>query len=230
MRLGLIADIHGNAPALRAVLTALETRVDRILFLGDLVGYYPFVNECAAMLSAIDPIGVRGNHDEILMNCRRDGTTPGAKYRARYGSALERSLANLSAEAEAVLQSWPTKQVLTLSSATVAMFHGAPWDPLDGRVYPDFDRWEEFDDCRADLVLLGHTHYPLVKRIGEKVIVNPGSVGQPRDHSSGACYAVLDLKSGEVTHDRVPYDPEPVIADALRHSPDVSYLVNVLKR
>jgi putative phosphoesterase len=230
MKVGLIADIHGNAPALSVVLSALEQRVEQILFLGDLVGYYPFVNECAAMLAGQKLTAVRGNHDEMLLRCRAEGATPGAEYRSRCGSALERSAKVLSEQADVMLQSWPTEQFLTVSSVKIAMFHGTPWNPLEGRVYPDFNQWERFDDTPADIVLLGHTHYPLVRRLKNKLVINPGSVGQPRDRSGGACCAELDLNSGEVTQHRIPYDPGPVIEDACRHSPDVPYLLEVLKR
>ena len=174
MKVGLISDIHGNSPALQSVLAALRDRVDSILFLGDLVGYYPFVNECAEVWDADKIIGVLGNHDRILADCLAQGSEPDSSYCARYGSALTRSLKDLSPKARDLLASWPQERSLNLEGVSVAMFHGAPWMPLEGRVYPDFAEWGRFEGCPAEVIVLGHTHYPLMKKWGGKLIVNPG--------------------------------------------------------
>jgi diadenosine tetraphosphatase ApaH/serine/threonine PP2A family protein phosphatase len=110
------------------------------------------------------------------------------------------------------------------------MFHGAPWMPLEGRVYPDFAEWERFGSCTEEIILLGHTHYPMVKEWRGKVIINPGSVGQPRSRSGAAEYAVLDVAKRSVVFERAPYDVSRVIQDARRHDPQMSYLVEVLSR
>ncbi|MFC1992257.1 metallophosphoesterase family protein [Chloroflexota bacterium] len=230
MKVGLIADIHGNAPALKMVLSALEGRVDKTLFLGDITGYYAFINECADMWDSKMIISVRGNHDEVLLQCIEHKKPPDSSYRKQYGSGLERSWKSLSERARLLVQSWPIQQHLTLSSVSISLYHGSPWDPLEGRVYPDFNDWHRFDTCEDDIILLGHTHYPLLKRWGEKLIVNPGSVGQPRDKSGVACYAELDPASGEVAFQKVAYNARPIIQDTLRHDPDNHYLVGVLVR
>jgi putative phosphoesterase len=230
MRVGLIADVHGNSPALRSVLAALRGLVDSILFMGDLVGYYPFVNECAEGWDANQIIGILGNHDRILTDCLAQGREPEELYCARYGSALTRSLRHLSPKARALLASWPQQRSLKLEDASVAMFHGAPWMPLEGRVYPDFAEWELFEGCPEEVILLGHTHYPMIKKWHGKVIINPGSVGQPRSRSGAAEYAVLDVAQRSVMFERVPYDVSRVVQDARRHDPQMSYLVEVLSR
>jgi putative phosphoesterase len=230
MKVGLIADVHGNSPALRSVLSALRDRVDSILFMGDLVGYYPFVNECVEDWHAHRIVGVLGNHDRILTDCLALGREPDDSYCARYGSALTRSLRCLSPTAKDLLASWPQTRSLNLGDAAVAMFHGAPWMPLEGRVYPDFAEWERFHSCPEEVILLGHTHYPMIKKWCGKVIINPGSVGQPRRRSGGAEYAVLDVAKRSVTFERVPYDVSTVVQDARRYDPQISYLVEVLTR
>lgn len=95
-------------------------------------------------------------------------------------------------------------------------------------MYPDYANWDRFLDVHGDVILLGHTHYPLVKVYREKLIVNPGSVGQPRDQAGGACFATLDLPSGTVEHHRVPFNPSRLIEDAKMHDPDLPYLIEVL--
>ncbi len=230
MKLGLIADVHGNSVALEAVLRALDRQVDQIVFLGDLCGYYPFVNECSEMLAARPVVGVRGNHDQVLLDCLATRQRPPAEYRARYGSALERALQVLSPPVAALLHSWPLQRKIVIESKTILLAHGAPWDALGGRVYPDFAEWDSFDSCGADVVLLGHTHYPLVKRHRDKRVINPGSVGQARDRSGTACYGVLDLMTEEVILQRVGFCSQVLIHDAREHDPNLPYLETVLTR
>jgi len=230
MKVGLIADIHGNSPAFRSVLAALRDRVDSILFMGDLVGYYPFVNQCVEVWDANQIIGILGNHDQILADCLAQGREPEESYCTRYGSALTRCLRQLSPQAQALLASWPQHRSLALEGLSVAMFHGAPWLPLEGRVYPDFAEWDRFDGSSEEVILLGHTHYPLLKKWRGKMIINPGSVGQPRSRSGAAEYAVLDVAQRSVVFERAPYDVSSVIQDASLHDPQISYLVEVLNR
>lgn len=230
MRVGLISDIHGNSRALNAVLPRLLGEVDQILFLGDLCGYYPFVEKCVALWDEGRIVGVRGNHDQILLDCLENGTQPSTDYQARYGSALLRTLQNLSSKSLSLLQSLPVARTLTLRGVVLALYHGAPWDPMEGRVYPDDDNWDRFSDVPGDVILLGHTHYPLIRRHRDKLIINPGSVGQPRDRPGRASFAILDAASGIVQHHRVPFDAQSLIEDAKMHDPDLPYLVEVLTR
>jgi predicted phosphodiesterase len=229
MIVGLIADVHGNDRALEAVLRDAGD-VSWWLFAGDLTGYYPFVEECWALLAGCRLDGVRGNHDEILTRWLDLGEPPAPDYRQRYGSALRRARDVLSSSALAALRSWPVRRVEAVGDTLVHMVHGAPWDPLEGRVYPDFVQWDRFDGIEADVVLLGHTHYPLVHEVDGRLIVNPGSVGQARDRSGTAAYALLDTSSKQVELRRVPYDPTKLLEDAERHDPDLPYLREVLLR
>jgi putative phosphoesterase len=230
MKVGLISDIHGNSPALKAALTALQGEVERIFFLGDLVGYYPFVNECVDQWDADLIDGVLGNHDQILLDCLAQKKPPDESYRARYGSALTRSWESLSSKSRVLLESWPHQRSVKLGTTSVALFHGAPWDPLSGRVYPDLTDWSGFAQCAEEVIVLGHTHYPMIKTWQGKLIVNPGSVGQPRNSSGGADFAILDVLKGSATLHRAVYDASTVITDAQRHDPALIYLTEVLTR
>ena len=230
MKVGCIADIHGNFSALAAVMKVLRDHVDTILFMGDLCGYYPFLDECVGLLRQSPLIGVRGNHDQVLLGCIENGVPPDEDYRSQYGSALGRSIETLSAESVSFLRALPESLTVTLAGVVTSLFHGAPWDPFEGRVYPDFEEWERFDSVSSDIVLLGQTHYPMEKHLGSKVIVNPGSVGQPRDRSGAACFAVIDLASGAVEQHRVAFDHRPLVEDARKNDPRLPYLVEVLTR
>ena len=229
MRIGIFSDVHGNAAALRPVLQELRSNSDALLFLGDLAGYYGFVNECADIWPA-DVIGVRGNHDDVLLKALAESKAPAPEYLSRYGSALWRSAQGLSPKARCLMEELPVERSLEFEGLRVAMFHGSPWEPLNGRVYPDFAAWQKFDGVDADVVLLGHTHYPLVREYGQRLIVNPGSVGQARDAGGSACFAVLDTSTRTAELKRVGFDCGEVIRDAKEHDPELPYLWEVLTR
>lgn len=229
MRIGIFSDVHGNAAAMRPALQELRSNSDVLLFLGDLAGYYGFVNECADLWPA-QVIGVRGNHDDVLLKVLAEAAAPAPEYFSRYGSALWRSVQGLSAKARGLMEALPVERTLEFDGLRVAMFHGSPWDPLNGRVYPDFADWQKFEGVDADVVLLGHTHYPMVKEHGERLIVNPGSVGQARDSGGAACFAILDTSSRTAELRRVGFDCDEVIRDAKEHDPELPYLWEVLTR
>lgn len=228
MRIGILADIHGNSPALELILPSLLNQVEKIMFLGDLCGYYPFVEECLSLWDQERIIAVRGNHDEVLVRCIERQEPPKKEYEESYGSALRRTLGNLSNRSVSMLKSLPLSKLLSIKGVKFALYHGSPWDPLEGRVYPDYDDWDRFNEVAADIILLGHTHYPFVKYHLGKLIVNPGSVGQPRDYACRACFAILEVPGRTIEHHRVQFDPTRLIEDAQGHDPDSSYPVRVL--
>ena len=230
MRLGIISDIHGNAPALKAVLEEMRAQVDECVFLGDLVGYYSFAEECVALAGNELEAGVLGNHDEIFLRCSREQSLPPSDYTASFGSALERTLNARDSQTLGLIGSWPLTRTLEIDGASILICHGAPWDPLHARVYPDFQDWEKFSNVPQEIILLGHTHYPMVRHWNGKLIVNPGSVGQPRDQAGGACYAVLGVSRKEVSLRRVSYDSSSLIEDSRVHDPSLPYLCEVLAR
>jgi predicted phosphodiesterase len=208
----------------------MPTAVRKLLFLGDAAGYYPFLRECLEALRPWNVASVRGNHDQILVDCVKEKRKPSEKYQRKYGSALGRSLEAFTEEDASLISSWPRSESLQLKERTIGIWHGAPWNALNGRVYPDFKDWDRFEALEEDVILLGHTHYPLLRRTSGKLILNPGSVGQARDRSGEACYAVLCPSDMTAELKRVSYDPALVIKDAVEHDPDSSYLKNVLVR
>ena len=231
MKIGVISDIHGNHIALDVVLAEFRLRgISDVFFLGDIVGYYPFAKECVAMLAEFQVVTVRGNHDQVGLDCMANGTCTEEAYRRKYGSALNRVLEQRDLAVEAFLHLMPVGRRLSLEGRTLLLCHGSPWDELNGRVYPDFKEWDRFAAIGADGVLMGHTHHPFLRECGSTLVVNPGSVGQPRKRSGVACAAVLELPSLSVSLLELPYDPTPLIVDAREHDPDVPYLVDVLQR
>jgi|SoiMethySBSTD1v2_1073268.scaffolds.fasta_scaffold770900_2 putative phosphoesterase len=206
MRLGLISDVHGNLAALEAVLAELDAAgVDAIVFAGDAVSYYPAVNETLDLLRARVRWAITGNHDCYFLG--RLPMPPQVVPIANPGH-FERAM---SAENRAWLGALPAEQDLVIDGVRVMLRHGSPW-AIEEYIYPDHGHFERFAPLEADLVVLGHTHRPFVRDVGPVRLVNPGSVGQPRDGDPRASTAVVDLPGRDVELRRVPYDVEATCA------------------
>jgi putative phosphoesterase len=231
MRLALIGDIHGNSAALRAVLSrAAAERVDALLVTGDLVGYYFDPRGVLDLLGPWSRYTVRGNHEDMLARARRDRQALAGIDKA-YGSGLCMALDELPRHELDALSALPHPLDVVLDGRRILLCHGAPWDN-DAYVYPDADE-TLLARCAVpgyDFVILGHTHYPMVRRIEGVTIVNPGSVGQPRNRQPGAHWALLDTRTGETDLRCESYDIASVAAEARRRQPELPYLAEVLER
>ncbi|MFP4590429.1 MAG: metallophosphoesterase family protein [Halobacteriales archaeon] len=196
MRVGLISDVHGNLPALEAVLADMPP-VDAVLSAGDTVGYYPWPGACVdAMIERAVP-SVMGNHDRAVV-----GATPFA-FRGSAQAGIAHAKEHLEAEQVAWLRDLPDDRVAL--DGRVRVVHGHPRDP-DRYTYPEEVTGAILMD--EPVLVLGHTHVQFEKAVEGGLVVNPGSVGQPRDGDPRAAYAVLDPEAREVALRRVAYDVE----------------------
>jgi len=202
MRLGVISDLHGNRVALDAVLADMPA-VDRLVCAGDVVGYNPWPADCVAAVRDREIPTVMGNHDRAVAS----DSSFGFNSMAQAGVAYARD--HLADDALAWLADLPDER--TLFGGRVKIVHGHPADP-DRYTYP-----ADFAPGLLDgeeLLVMGHTHVQHHAVFAEGIVVNPGSVGQPRDGDPDAAYAVVDLDAREVEEHRVPYDVDRV-ADAI---------------
>ena len=216
MRIAVLSDIHSNLVALDAVL-ADAGPVDAVWQLGDVVGYGPDPDGVVARLAGIGAVGVLGNHDAAALGgpeidwFNRDARAAAAWTRDTIGEATRAWLGAL-----------PTTAVLE----GIHLVHGSPRDPLREYVTDPVTAHENLAVIApAVLGLHGHTHVPVawqeeggrVRLIspgdgesltlaGHRALLNPGSVGQPRDGIPAASYAVLDLAAAELRWHRVAYD------------------------
>ena len=230
MQLAVLSDIHGNHAALKSVLDDLPGNIEHILFVGDLCGYYPFASECCELLMPYRVTGVRGNHDQVLLQAWENEREPGLDYCKKYGSALLRTWRQRDKKVMEALMSFPETLDVVFDNTHISLAHGSPKNHLEGRIYPDFSEWENAGlPQTADVLCLGHTHYAFYRRFGLCSVLNPGAVGQARD-GKGAAYALLDTHSGEISFRRIQYDAEYIMEDAKKHNPDLPYLWNVLSR
>lgn len=231
MTIGLLADVHGNAAALQAVLTASATLdVNRLLVAGDIVGYYYEPARCLELLAGWPVTIVRGNHEDLLDDSEREAARSEA-LQAKYGSGLRVASETLSTEARAQMATWPRVTASEIDGRRITLCHGTPWS-TDEYVYPDapHEVWARMASGGEDLVVFGHTHYRVDRRIGATRLVNPGSVGQARDGAGGACWATFDTVTGEVAMRVEPYDRQATAQQARARDPQLPYLADVLFR
>ena len=199
MKIGLLSDIHANLPALEAVLAELEG-VECLACAGDLVGYYDHPNEVCALLRARARWVVAGNHDAYVAQHQH----PGPGRHGDYG--LDRTRAALTAEHRQWLASLPEELSFQAGRFEVRLRHTGPRGGPT-YLYADSPALAALYLDAHEVLVLGHTHCPMRVQCGEGWIINPGSVGQPRDGREGASYAIFDSDSGEVAFHRVLYAP-----------------------
>ena len=231
MKIGILSDIHGNNVALKTVLEEVEQAgVDELFVLGDFVGYYYNPHEVLAQLAPYTTTMVRGNHETMMEGSLRSEETK-EKVRAKYGSGVAHALAKLAPEQVSELLALPEMVKVTRDGVTFTLCHGSPWDN-DEYIYPDAseDILKRVAFEGTNFVLLGHTHRPFMYTHGGTVVLNPGSVGQPRDIGNLASWAIIDTANRSVVQRRTAFDTAPVMEEAKRIDPNVPYLVDVLTR
>jgi predicted phosphodiesterase len=219
MRVAVVSDIHGNLHALRAVLDAVAAEeVDALWCLGDLVGYGPRPNECCAEVERAASLCLVGNHDLGVL-----GRIPLAEFSDDAAAAARWSQSVLGGEARAFLERLRSQG----SAEDVELFHASPRDPVWEYVLSDEVALTAFRLTSAPVVLVGHSHVALAFVLEDgavdgavvpggaeidladgRFILNPGSVGQPRDGDPRAAYLVLDLEAKRALHRRVAYPIE----------------------
>ena len=221
MRIAVVSDVHANLHALEAVLAEVEQGgFDELWCLGDVVGYGPKPNECVALLEGRTAICLAGNHDLVVL-----GKISLATFGGEAGAA--------AAWTREVLDQPAREFLATLSPSAVTtgaeLFHGSPRDPVWDYVVSDEAAHWSFLGSTAPLVLVGHSHVALHFREGApgelapegtavelapgRHILNPGSVGQPRDGDPRAAWLEVDISAGRATFRRTNYSVEQTQAE-----------------
>jgi putative phosphoesterase len=231
VKVALLSDIHANAPALEAVYADMDSvGIERILVIGDLIGYYYWPREVVSRLIG-DPrvTCIRGNHEDILAECLADEAAS-ARYRAKYGSGYQSCADSLDGEMLGWLAALPVSREVTIDGVSFHMSHGGLGE-TDTYIYPDTSSDELLRNYSAcSFTVFGHTHYPFVHYHDRRVMINPGSVGQARDRGGAASYAIVDLENLVVRPRRVPFDVAAVIEAARDRDPGLPYLQKILER
>lgn len=226
MKVLIISDVHANPWALNAVLQDAG-RVDHVLCAGDMVSYGADPRATVAALRERGVIAVRGNHDHAVASGADPKASPAKQPVALTMRDWTRS--QLDAAAIAWLARLPLHLTWEVGGTRFAVVHATPRDPLyDYHLRPDASS-EFIGELTAgidtDILVVGHTHWPLLRACGDLQIVNPGSVGQPLDGDPRAAYAVWE--DGEISLRRAEYDQAAALA-ALGRLPIGSALCDAL--
>jgi predicted phosphodiesterase len=219
MRFAILADIHSNLAALTTVLNDIERRggVEEVWNLGDVVGYGPEPHRCLELLSRYNHIGVAGNHDWAAI-----GKVDTSDFNPDAAAACYWTAHQLSPKDIDYLESLP----LVVQRDNITLVHGSPREPIWEYLLSISSARQNFTYFQSQFCLIGHSHVPLVFELDEtgecifidfptegvlklaekRLIINPGSVGQPRDGDPRANYAIFDNESMSIIHYRIPYD------------------------
>ncbi len=226
MRVLVISDIHANLIAFETVLADAKGKWDRLWCLGDIVGYGPDPNDCVALLREQKHLSLSGNHDWAVL-----GRLDIFSFNADARSAISWSKNVLTEESRVYLEELPSKVV----EGQFTLAHASPRHPVWEYIMDQNTAAANFPYFETPYCLVGHTHAPVIfeeldeeeaaaklPSYGQKLklndcrlIINPGSVGQPRDSDPRAAYAILDTKKMTWEHYRVDYDI-PAVQERMR--------------
>ncbi|RLG72242.1 MAG: metallophosphoesterase [Methanobacteriota archaeon] len=209
-RVAVISDIHSNFHALEALESKLET-YDKVLCLGDLVGYGAFPNEVIRKICEKKWVTVIGNHDLAVIEGDTSNFNPVA------AQAIIWTRKTIKKPNLEFIERMEFKKLLDVGDITLGMFHGSPYSvseyifPLTPQQYLKQLLAKAGDELgvRVDILLLGHTHIPMAVKCGNSLVLNPGSVGQPRDRDPRASYMELII-NGRKAEYRVIREKYPV--------------------
>jgi sugar O-acyltransferase (sialic acid O-acetyltransferase NeuD family)/putative phosphoesterase len=218
--LAIIADIHGNAPALDAVIKAVGDQADAWLCAGDIAGHLPMVDEVIARLRQLGAYCVMGNHDYALTHNLPIANSLAASW------AIQKQRVYVSSQSKHFLASLSEKLELEFEGKSILLAHGGPNDYLHQRI-ASVDRGL-LDAFQSDILIVGNRHRPLIYVDTLKTVLNPGSVGLPSDGEKRARVILLALPSGHVRLLEISYDPAPLFRSMYELGYDERYF-NCLK-
>lgn len=231
MKVGVISDIHANIHALRVVLSDLDReKVDTILVAGDLIGYYYWPSEVVKLLMEDKRfLCIRGNHEDILSKVLEDDVEA-ERYRSKYGSGYDICKERLSDVQIKWLESLPSEMSITLNKVTFYLSHGSLCS-TEKYLYPDAPLTKMLKNYSdAKYTIYGHTHYPFLHEYSGRFLINPGSVGQPRDSGGLASYVIIDTENNSVRFKRKAFNSLLVISEVAKKDPSLSYLSEIMER
>ena len=222
MRYGIIADIHSNLESLQKVLDFLKGKIDKLVVIGDVIGYGPDPNECLELLYQENPQFTLGNHEKGVLTGDLSHFNEDARI------SLEWTISNLSPEYLEKIKNWPEK----MEEENFLFLHGSPRDPVKGYIFSSSQAKSSFLKLNKKICFNAHTHFPICfrkRQTDEKVetipcdfsgrlrieieedylyIINVGSVGQPRDGFPLACAGIYDDEKKIFELFRIEYPAE----------------------
>lgn len=231
MKVAIISDIHANIYAFEAVLKELDRlRVDKVLVCGDLVGYYYWPKEVLEYIFSNDMfICVRGNHEDILEKTLKSSKAA-SFYRDKYGSGYDVCKRDLTSSQLDWLVTLPENLVVDFGGVTFFLSHGSLTSTTE-YLYPDSAAGELIKNySSADFTVFGHTHYPFMHTNNEQCLLNPGSVGQPRDLGGYSSFMTISTHNKVVVAHKIKFQSTELISACRTFDPGLKYLEDIFKR
>ncbi|WP_260293632.1 metallophosphoesterase family protein [Sedimenticola hydrogenitrophicus] len=193
MILGIFSDAHGNAGGFCCARDLMYSNgAKQLYYLGDAVGYVPLPDVVRELRATPEILPLRGNHEKMLLADNGADTEKAKVY--RYDMLRSR----LTTDDLNFLASLASLRRVEIDGKRLLFVHGSPSEPTTGYVYPD-SSLKDFANVDADVIFMGHTHHPFVRREYGRLFVNVGSCGLPRDTDPRGCAALFDTSSNEVT-------------------------------
>ena len=206
----VISDVHGNYHALDRVMNAVK--YDAMVCCGDIVVDYPFPQQCIQVLKDTCTRICSGNNDDNVAHDQKASEYISKKY-THLAKDLDRNteltLKLINDDSKNYLRELPRECRFDLDGVSFYMNHTVPHRPLHhylDKETSDSKLAQYYRDIRAEVMITGHTHIPYVRNFGDKILINPGSVGQPRDGDPRTSFAVFDTAAGRVELKRLEYD------------------------
>lgn len=189
MKICIASDIHANFNALLKFNTIIH-EYDFIFLLGDFAGYNNQINEVIEYVKQLkNAYCLMGNHDYYLIH----GIPSNANERVK--NSLLKNLEIITNSNLSWLTQLPIQLDITLDEKKFLLQHGSPYKPLFEYIYPDYSNFASLYNLNFDYICMGHTHHSIIKTNGQQFILNPGSIGQPRDIRTSFSYVSLDTKT-----------------------------------
>lgn len=212
MKIAFLSDIHGNLQALQNVMAYLSTvQPDEKYFLGDAVGYLPNALEVLDLLHTNNFQCIKGNHEAMLLGEISIKENNAEVYQL---NLVADAISNSQLQ---YIESWKTEIQFTLNNKRFYLTHGSPLDKLNGYVYPDSDLGILCDNA-YDVIIMGHTHRPFIKIYADKMFINAGSVGLPRDVGNLSSFLMYDSNTDVFEICRICFDESTIDNENKIHS------------
>jgi putative phosphoesterase len=231
MKIAFLSDIHANIEAFNAVLKVIDRDgIDAIYIAGDLVGYYYHPDKVIDIcMSRNDIHCIRGNHDRNFLDSLNDDGLM-SNLISKYGYAYALTKEKLNNKQVSWLKNLPTQLKIEINQVTITIAHGSI-NSEDEYVYPSRsinDLTNQLSE--SDFTVLGHTHHPFLWQKDNRWLINPGSVGQPRDQSSLSSFIYLDLDNKMLLPRKVEFSIKQLKKEITKYDPNNKYLNNILTR
>ncbi|MGB4439658.1 MAG: metallophosphoesterase family protein [Sedimentibacter sp.] len=216
-KIAFISDIHGNAEALESIIkdiTDKQISMGNTYCLGDLVGYGPRPDEVIDIIKRYKIQSVLGNYDEAvgfyLPDCGCNIDSPNDKIKTQ--NSLSWTGRHTSDGNKEFLRNLEEQISLEINGQKLLLTHAAPYSINDYIYENDIEKQEEIaDNLDEDIIVFGHTHYPYNKKVNNKIFINAGSVGRPKDGDNRSCYCIMEIGENiNIQFVRIPYDVEKV--------------------